>query len=73
MDQTINIHNLKAEGCDGQLIFRDNLGKTIKVLPVNSNKYSLVISTSDLSNGVYYLSLQCNNNFIATEKIVIQH
>jgi hypothetical protein len=66
-------YNIQQQGCDGHILLRDNLGKIVKTIPVSSNKHSFIIPTTGLSNGVYYLSLQCNNNHIATEKIAIQH
>lgn len=66
-------YNIQQQGCDGHILLRDNLGKIVKTIPVSSNKHSFIIPAKGLSNGVYYLSLQCNNNFIATEKVVIQH
>jgi hypothetical protein len=65
-------YNLKQEGCNGQILFRDNLGKTLKEFPVSSNRYSLIIPTSGLSNGLYYVSLRCNNSYIATGKVMVQ-
>jgi hypothetical protein len=66
-------YNLLDEACDGYIIIRDNIGKTIRTHQLSLNKHSLLISTSELSNGVYYLSLHCNNNSVATEKVIIQH
>jgi uncharacterized protein YcfL len=66
-------YNLKQEGCSGYIILRDNLGRTVKMIPVSSSRYSMIVPTSELSNGQYFISLRCNNNFIATEKVIIQH
>jgi hypothetical protein len=65
-------YNLEMEGCDGIVLFRDNMGKTVKAVNVSSDKYSMVISTSEIISGVYYVSLLCDEQLLATEKLIIQ-
>lgn len=64
---------LMQEGCNGYIVLNDNLGKTVNIIPVSAEMNSVVVSTSELSNGIYYVGLQCNNYQIETEKVIIKH
>jgi hypothetical protein len=47
------------------------MGKVVLIEELNKDRYSLVVSTTDFSPGMYYLSLQCKNETIETEKVII--
>jgi hypothetical protein len=70
-DYLVIEYNLKSEGCDGYVLLRDNLGKTVKQVSINSNMYSRIISTSGITSGVYYLSLICNEQTLMSTNVVI--
>ncbi|NQT76101.1 MAG: T9SS type A sorting domain-containing protein [Bacteroidetes bacterium] len=68
----VNIeYNLEEKDCDSFVRITDNLGKTVKTITVSFKKNSVVVSTNDLNNGIYYVSLICNERNQITEKLII--
>lgn len=64
-------YNLGTLGCEGSLVVRDNLGNTVRKIPLNKNSNSIIINTSGMATGVYYFNLHCNNEAIKTSKVVV--
>lgn len=56
----------------GIVIITDNIGKAVKTEKIKGNSGQIKITTSDLANGAYNISLQSENKIIKTQTIVIK-
>ena len=55
----------------GRIIIKDVLGKIIKVIDINSEKREVNLKTDDWALGIYYYSLEINNEIIDTKKMIL--
>ena len=53
------------------IIIKDVLGKTIKIIDINSEGKEVNLQTNDWALGIYYYSLEINDEIIDTKKMVI--
>jgi hypothetical protein len=62
--QYANYHNK-------QIIITDILGRAQKTLPLQSETTN--ITTQNLANGIYYVSIYANNHLLGSRKFVVLH
>ncbi|MDR0789344.1 MAG: T9SS type A sorting domain-containing protein [Bacteroidales bacterium] len=56
------------------IIVKNMLGKEVKNVKISGSQSGKVyINTEDLSQGLYFCSIVCDNQTIATKKIVVKH
>ena len=55
----------------GKIIVKDVLGKTIRVEQINSDIFELKLQTNNWALGVYYYSLEIDNEIIDTKRMII--
>jgi hypothetical protein len=67
-NQLLNLYF--TDGIDGKVFIINNLGKICKSIRLDNNEL-YQIDVSDLAEGIYYVSVQENNQFIFTDKLVI--
>ena len=58
---------------DGRIIIYDLLGSIIKEVKLTSKQGALVVTTSDMKQGIYYYALVSNGKTLATKKLVVAH
>ena len=66
-------YSLPREFNSAQVIIMNMLGNKVGEYELNSNKPSLIISTADLSNGIYFYSLEVDGKVISTKKLMVSH
>ena len=66
-------YNIEENGCSGELLLLDNLGKVVRSEFLFHTKNSTIISTDNLVAGLYYVYLNCNGRVLASEKLIIMH
>ncbi len=66
-------YNLTSEKyATAKIIIIDNNGKIVKIEKLTTGSSQIKIPTSNLSNGTYNISLQSDNEIIATQTIIIK-
>ena len=58
---------------DGKIVIYNMLGTVVKEYQLTNTQSSMVLSTSDLSSGVYVYSLINNGKPVSTKKLVVTH
>jgi hypothetical protein len=56
-----------------EIILTDAIGKILFVSPTNLDRGSLIINTSNLSDGFYFISLTNNGKTESIKKLIIYH
>lgn len=51
----------------------DMLGNTLRNIPLSSTKGNMIITTSELPSGVYFLNLELNGRTVAGKKLIVNH
>ena len=70
-----NLTGIKySAGSNGaRIVVYNLLGKEVKEIKLTEKQGAIIITTSDLGQGVYYYSLFANGKMLATKKLVIAH
>ena len=68
----LNYH-LPSVSRNSRIDIYNMLGSKLRSIPLNDQQGTKVVSTADLSNGVYLLSLITNNNVSKTYKMIVAH
>jgi hypothetical protein len=55
----------------GELQIFDLKGLPVLIKKLNANEFSTSINTSEITNGVYYFKIMCENNLCKTGKIIL--
>ncbi len=58
---------------DGRLVIYNMLGTVVKEYRLTNSQSAMVLSTSDLSSGVYVYTLMNNGKAVSTKKLVVAH
>ncbi len=58
---------------DGRLVIYDMLGSVVKEVQLNHNQSTLLLSTTELSSGIYVYSLINDGKSVSTKKLVVAH
>ncbi len=56
---------------DAQIKITDVLGRAQKIIGINKQFDQLVVNTTGLDNGIYFVVLEVNSKTICTEKITV--
>jgi hypothetical protein len=65
--------NYSVSGNNTRLIVYNLLGNAVKEIKLGEKQGALILTTSDLSQGIYYYSLLENGKTLATRKLVVSH
>jgi len=55
------------------VIIMNMLGNKVGEFELNTNRNTAVISTADLSNGIYFYSLEVDGRVVSTKKLMVSH
>ena len=64
---------MPANTKNGKLVLHNAIGALVKTIELNQQATSLVLTTNELPNGIYYYTLVADANIVATRKLVIKH
>lgn len=68
-----NVQYSVPAGVKGSLVIRNLLGNTVREIPLEEGSGNLVISTSDLADGVYFYSIISNGKQDSSRKLIVRH
>lgn len=55
------------------IVITDIYGKIVAKYSINNNSATVKINTAELSNGIYYYSIENNGKLIKTQKLIVRH
>ena len=72
-DMTFIRFNVPANSRSNKIKLFNAIGGLVKEISLNQKQGDLVLVTSQLPDGVYFYTLQSDNNALATKKLIVRH
>ncbi len=71
MDKDITIEYSTPNNSNSTLTVKDILGKQVGIVDVAFSAGSITLSTEKLQNGIYFISIECEQGVLKTEKLIV--
>lgn len=72
-DLTLIQYTLPGNAKSAKIRLLNAIGRVVKEIPVTQKQGQLILTTGNLPNGVYFYTLQADNNAVITKKLIVQH